>query len=222
MINLLLLPLCLTLSAVSVAQAHEDCPVTIAVIEGSDTATNAADTLDLLYQELGCQTVFAEIPGRRGVLYFNSGKVDGEVFRREIIEPSYERAFIRSKIPLFLLSNSSWVHPDQELYSQLPYGYVLGIVWQEDYDGVSPKVGFKDFGTMYTAYNEGKLNGFLGPTQAIQTQIKSGGLSPSPQMKENLFDVPLYHYLGAEFKPFMARLSALLEKKNPFEVDPEN
>ena len=91
------------------------------------------DIISQVYNDLGCDTAFVPLPGRRGISYFNERVVDGEFYRFKIVEEHYKVEFVRVPVPLFNLTNSIWLHPDKQEKENHPIGYTLGIIWQENY-----------------------------------------------------------------------------------------
>ncbi len=135
--------------------------------------------------------------------------------RLEKAEKSYVRPFVRSSVPLFLLGSSLWQHPDQDKES-LPIGYTLGVVWQEDYMKGKRGLKFNNANELLDAYNAGRLSGILIADLSVFKLVKEKKLYPRPIKKQTISTAPLYHYLGAEYAPFMDRLSNLLKSKNHF------
>ncbi len=155
------------------------------------------------------------MPGRREIKHFNRGVVDGEVFRLRQAEEHYERSYIRSEQPLFTLANSFWVHPVLRENKRLPIGYLLGVVWQENYMKTRQGRSFTDVDQRFDAYYNGQIKGFLAADFSVAARVKSNLISPIPERSEVLLEAPLYHYLGKEFAPIMKRLSEML-KRQPF------
>ncbi|MBL6932414.1 MAG: hypothetical protein ISR45_05650 [Rhodospirillales bacterium] len=198
------------------AQAAElRCPKTIAAIENDSLNSAAGKILKSLYTELGCSVEFVELPARRGIKHFNSAIVDGELFRLRQVESHYDRPFIRSEWPLFVLSNSLWVHPELKDSERFPIGYFLGVVWQENYMKNIEGKSFVDSKKIFETYNKGHLRGFLAADFSVAAMVKNNQLSPPPEREKVLLEAPLYHYLASEFAPIMKRLSDKL-KTLPF------
>ncbi len=221
LLMVLMIPFFLVPSNVS-AQEDIKCPDKIAMIPNDILTRVVLQYIQRLYSDLKCQVDFIELPGRRGVKSFNNGYVDGELFRLAIIEPSYKRDFIRSSVPLFYLSNSLWVHADENKRERFPYGYILGVKWQEDFDGYENMRRFSNIEEMFKAYTAGHLAGFLASDFSVKLKISSGELLPEPIVEKKWLEAPFYHYLGAEFAPFMARISGLLNTRGPLQVAVED
>ncbi len=200
----------------SSAQEPEDCPKTIANISQEPITAATLNTFQQIYVDLGCLTKFVTLPGRRSILHFNKGLVDGEFFRLKLVEKAYQREFVRSSPPLFTLYNSLWLHPDPSISEKYPHGYVIGIVWQERYMKNRNGILFHSVEKMYETYRNGRLGGFLGTHHSVKAQIASGRLPIAPILGKVIMAEPLYHYLGSEYAPFMQRFSALIKEKDPF------
>jgi len=205
---------------VALVQAGEpvDCPKSLAIIETDKLSADASQIMIDLYKTLGCSVELKALPGRRGIKHFNEHRVDGELFRIEKAEASYHRKYIRSSVSLMTLSNTLWLYPDKEIQEKYPIGYVLGIVWQEHSIKKYQGLAFHDEEKMFEAYRRGRLGGFLSSDLTVNTWLMSNHFSPAPNpvASEVLMVVPLYHYLSAEFRPFMEKLSELLATQNPF------
>lgn len=213
----LLSTLMLCLSLPSVADEPVQCPKKIAIATKGPLVAATLETFKKLYFQLGCRPEFLEVPGRRGILYFNEKLVDGEFFRLSLVEERYSRPFVRSAIPLFQISNALWLHPDEKKSERLPIGYVLGVVWQEEYMKDRHGVTFSSSSKMLDYYQKGRLSGFLASTNPNIAQLRQGGLQPAPIRGKLISKLSLYHYLGLEHAGFMEKLSELLIRDNPFE-----
>ncbi|WP_419904297.1 hypothetical protein [Kiloniella sp.] len=197
-------------------QTPADCPATLATIDKGSLSLLVVKTLGEIYQELGCRVRFMPYPGRRGIASFNNKQVNGEVMRIEKVERAYKRDFVRSSVPLMMLNSSLWQHPDSLAKADLPIGYTLGIIWQENY--IKNKRGrkFSNAQELFRAYNSGELSGFLSADITVKIQVENGEIIPRPIQKQTVISAPLYHYLGQEFTPFMKRFSDLLQREDRF------
>ncbi|MEH6472630.1 MAG: hypothetical protein V7752_15405 [Halopseudomonas sp.] len=213
----LLFFLALLLPLESVADEPVSCPETLAVIQDDTLVAVTLEAFKKLYLQLGCSPKLSELPGRRGVVYFNKHLVDGEFFRLSRVEASYTRAFVRSATPLFQLSNSLWLHPDPTVRERYPIGYILGVIWQEQYMKDRDGASFASAIEMFNAYRRGHIAGFLASDNSVTTLVAKGDLLPAPILEKNLLRAPVYHYLGSEHTEFMAKVSELLAQENPFE-----
>jgi len=195
--------------------AEPICPKKIAVIANDDITAASTKILETLYRELGCPAEFIALPARRGIRDFNHRLVDGELYRLRQAERLYDRPFARSQLPLFMLSNSLWRNPAVKEDGRHPIGYVLGVVWQENYMKTRKGKVFHDSDSLVRAYNEARVGGMLYADFAMAALVRDNHIYPEPVRGEVLLEAPLYHYLGKEFEPFMKRLSELL-KRQPF------
>jgi hypothetical protein len=190
------------------------CPKRIASITEDVFNEKISTLLQKIYSELGCKTEFVTLPGKRGILEFNMGQIDGEVFRLKVVEKLYTRPFIKSASPLKYLNSSNWIRPSNK--SPI-LGYSIGIVWQENYMKDKRGVSFHNNYVMFQAYNNGTINGFLANDIIVRNAIQKGELKPTPIKKENLVSAPIHHYIGAEFSDFMAAFSAYIAQHKPFD-----
>ncbi len=200
----------------SMGEEGVTCPKSIAFIARESLSEEIRGKYRQIYIALGCQTEFMRLPGRRGVRAFNEKRVDGEFFRLKRAEAFYERRFVRSSVPLFSLISGVWVNPDLEGTSLFPIGYVLGVVWQEEYMKGRHGLAFHTTEKMYEAYSNGRLSGFLEDEYVTGKNIASGKLLPAPKLKAVVVAEPLYHYLGIEFTPFMMKFSEYIRQNNSF------
>lgn len=212
-----LLCLALFLSLQSVSFGRVLCPETLAVIPNDLLATTTLEAFKKLYLQLGCSPKLFELPGRRGILHFNKGLVDGELYRLSQVEKKYSRPFVRSATPLFQISNALWLHPDQKVRRRFPIGYVLGVIWEEQYIKDRNGVSFPSTTIMFASYQKGLISGFLASDNLVSAQIAKDRLLPSPILGELISSTPVYHYLGLEYAEFMGKVSEVLIKDNPFE-----
>ena len=199
------------------AGEHLQCPKKLAIIANSVLAEATLESFKALYLKLGCRSEFSELPGRRGILYFNKSIVDGEFYRLPLVEGEYSRPFVRSAVPLFYISNVLWLHPKKKAHGNLPIGYVHGIVWEERYMKNRDGVAFFSAVEMYDSYQRGKISGFLASSNSFSTQSDNLDLHPVPIFGALISKLPLFHYLGTEHSGFMKQISELLTNKNPFE-----
>ncbi|MBX2831559.1 MAG: hypothetical protein KTR23_10330 [Rhodospirillales bacterium] len=184
--------------------------------------------LQKLYAQLGCPIEAIKLPGRRGPLHFNRGLVDGELHRGIPAEKNYSRAFVRSSVPLLEISNRLWRNPS-DTDPNTPITYTLGVAWQEKYiANDTAKTGITHTPIMFNsekheAYAQGRVTRFLSADTNIEDMIAKNilGNTPAPIIEKTIVILPLYHYLGAEFAPFMEKFSALVNQTNPFRKQPD-
>ena len=197
------------------------CPAKIAALDGVALAERSAAAMQLLYEKLGCPVEIEPVPGRRGVAHFNSGAVDGELYRLAIIEPAYTVPFVRSTVPLMVMEKALWSAPGAKGDETALYGYVFGIKWHEDFVGHARERTrrFRKYDTetdMFTAYQAGEIKGFLSIKQTVDQLLWVGRITAAPEKVLTVARKPLYHYLNAKYRPFMEALSAALARDNPF------
>jgi len=203
-------------SNTSLSQEASDCPKSIAVIANNPITLDAGLVIKDIYKKLGCTLELKYFPGRRGIIQFNHKMVDGEVFRLKRAEPLYERGFVSSATPIFSITNSLWMHPNPENIRTKNIGYILGIVWQEQYQPSAPKKAYHGIEKIFEAYNASLLTGFLSTNYNIIKMNKAGLFTPPPALGKTVNTAPVYHYLGKEFTPFMKRFSKYIEENSPF------
>ena len=208
--------LALLLSLPSVADEHVQCPETLAIIQDNSLTEATFESFKGIYLQLGCKPKFRKLPGRRGIMYFNERRVDGEFFRLPLVEVQYSRPFIRSATPLFYISNTLWLHPEQKVRERLPLGYVLGVVWEEVYMENRDGVAFYSTFEVYDAYQRGLISGFFDSSNSANPQFDNFDLQPDPILGKYISKLPLFHYLGVEHAEFMEKVSELLKTENPY------
>ncbi|WP_421780854.1 hypothetical protein [Kiloniella litopenaei] len=200
----------LILFSPSVAYSEEeksDCPRKIASISESVLADTGERIIKEVYKALGCDVIVVALPGRRALAAFNNASFDGELYRVRIAESKYKRTFVRSDTPIFTVNHSLWSHPNQDLSSQLPVGYVRGVLWQEKYmDGRRGKI-FNSVEDAFRAFDNGEVGAFLSSDFSVFSHLNQSGFQIIPRRLKKIKTAFLYHYLGSEFAPFMKRFS---------------
>lgn len=216
-IRFMLLFSCL-LSGAVFAQSYQ-CPSNIAMLDGDPLSSLALQDIKLIYGELGCAVDFVPLPGRRGLKLFNEGAVDGELFRMHLIEAAYQQPFIRSSIPVVALENALWVRSDLTANADLPYGYILGIKWHEEFiagPGHDDGRRYKKYSTEAESFADlaaGKLKGLLTDQQTITLFRQSARHDLVLEKEIDVGSSHLYHYLHADFSDFMQAFSTVLKGK---------
>jgi len=221
MIKFDLLILCILLAFVSHADANQSpsykCPTKIAYANSTGPMVRDAITiLKNIYRDLGCDTNFVPLPGRRAIRDFNNGLVSGEIFRAEIVEKLYTRNFIRSSIPIFTFNSSIWRHPKKETRNQKPIGFHIGIIWQETYMKDRSGRQFHTSDQIFSAYNKGQLGGFIASNYSVLNKLRNKDLAAPPYLEEQVFSAPMRHYLHQEFSEFMLAFNQYIKVHSPF------
>lgn len=204
------------LSSLLPADDHVRCPDSIAAIEANKLTENILPILAEVYEKAGCPLKLTILPGRRGIQYFNSGKVDGEAFRYRIAEEKFERPFVRSEVPLLLVSNSLWRHPDHMHVEKPAIGYAIGVLWQEQFVENKDAKKYRSTSDVMQAYNAGEISAFIAADITVIGMKNNSDLTPPPMRAEVIHEKPLYHYLSSDLTPFMFMLSDEIKKNNPF------
>jgi hypothetical protein len=193
-------------------EAENDCPRRLASVPNDRVASTMVEVIVDIYEKLGCPVEIVNLPGRRGFIAFNQGLVDGEVFRFPVATENYSRPFVQSTVPLVEISNSIWAAPGSKRYSDSLLGYVIGLAWQEKYiadNPAQPASGHLDVADLISHYNMGTFDRFLAEDNTIRLAIQNNSFEKDlePVQLETVKIGAVYHYLGAEFAPFMQRLS---------------
>ncbi|GAA0770363.1 hypothetical protein E1180_20120 [Roseibium denhamense] len=194
------------------AAAHEPlpaCPQEISYIEKLPSAESVLDLLRDLYTEIGCDTRFTAYPGRRSVLMFNAGKIDGQFARLPIIEADYRRAFLRSALPVNEARAILWQRPDAKVQEKKPLGYTIGVRWQDAY--VTHEDAARGFYAAFEkmqAYENGVIDRFIETDQNVALLVAAGVLKRRPDPVTVIKDFQAFHFVGAEFSDFMERFDA--------------
>ncbi|WP_196220769.1 ABC transporter substrate-binding protein, partial [Roseibium hamelinense] len=198
------------------ADDHE-CPGQLATV--AETALNRILLAHVrpLYAQLGCDLDVVEYPGRRGVLAFNAGKVDGELYRLPVIESSYQTAFVRSSVPIVQFHQAVWTREGRgALDRSSRIGFVIGRKWHENYAEAHADtfsfVRYVDGPNMWSHFVSGKIDAVLAIDTTI-TALKRRDVLPDDVMPIRVIgENALFHYLHADYAPFMGALDAALEK----------
>lgn len=198
------------------AQAQEACPKRVGYIEKNALTRLALPIMQEVYRNLGCETEFVDLPGRRGVLAFNEGTIEAELIRFRLVEDQYLVPFVRGKVPLINLKSYFWKNPAQMDDHRTPFGYVKGLIWQEDYAKGKPFNAFYNTQSMFKAYNAGQIAGFLASGPAIDNAREKKLISPLPIAVELVKEDAIYHYAAAPYQRFMDQFDRYVEDNRPF------
>lgn len=193
-----------------------DCPPVVAAIADTELNNILIPKTQKLYRKLGCELNLANLPGRRGTVEFNAGKVDGELFRLPIIEKFYQVGFVRSKRPIFTLQQGVWIKAGKRLQKGSLIGYVIGRRWQEEYAEQNHEayrfVKYSGSNELRVDYHAGQLDGFLSASPTIDQLMISGKLYEKPELALETSVVSLYHYLHQQYAPFMKEFDNMLKE----------
>lgn len=197
------------------AQASQACPKQIGYLDKNALTDLVLPIVQDVYQKLGCDTEFVNLPGRRGVSAFNEGRTDGELLRLRLVEERYLVPFVRAQVPLIRLKSYFWKNPSMVNDERKPYGYVKGVMWQEKYAKGKPFNAFYNTESLFKAYNAGQIAGFLASGPAIEVAGNKDVLSPAPVAVELVKEAPLYHYVAQPYQHFMDRFDRYVEVHQP-------
>lgn len=204
----------LMLPAMATAAQPLQCPQKIAFIANDAALRRQADDMKALYARIGCPDVaFVGLPGRRGVVAFNTGEVQGELMRLQGVEPEYTRPFLRVAHPIVNMTGRLWARsPDQA--DAGPLGFVLGVVWQERQVPVQGGgLGYPSQAEMLQAFSGGLIDRFLAEDTVVNAALREGRLAARPaHAGQPLVSAGLHHYLGIEFATIAAAVTAELER----------
>ncbi|MBS4046082.1 MAG: hypothetical protein KG075_07060 [Alphaproteobacteria bacterium] len=211
----LLLAVLLMVASPALAAEPLRCPQKIAFIDNDAALRRQANTMQALYARIGCPDVaFVGLPGRRGVVAFNSGEVQGELMRLAGVELEYTRPFLRVAPPLVTMTGRLWArNPEQAAAG--PVGFVLGVVWQERQAPVQGGgYGYPSQIELLQAYAGGLIDRFLAEDTVVAAALREGRLPTRPtHAGPPLVTAGLHHYLGAEFAAVATAITAELERQ---------
>ncbi len=211
----MLFAILLMVSLPAVAAEPLRCPQKIAFIDNDAALLRQARDLKALYARIGCPDVaFVGLPGRRGVVAFNSGEVQGELMRLAGVELEYTRPFLRVAPPLVTMTGRLWAR-DPEQAASGPVGFVLGVIWQERQVPVQGGgQGYPSQVELLQAYNGGLIDRFLAEDTVVAAAVREGRLSARPAAAgQPLVTAGLHHYLGVEFAAVATAVTAELERR---------
>lgn len=155
-----------------------DCPKKVSYVSGDRLTKVLQPILKNVYRALKCDTKFVPFSARAATRAFVEGKVDGEVFRLELIERKYSHDYLKSTVPLLVLSGSLWLHPDHN--SERPFGYGQGVAWEEHYARGKKGVGLREMDRKILAYNNHQISGFLMTNVTAKILADTQELAPPP------------------------------------------
>ncbi|WP_341911175.1 hypothetical protein [Ferrovibrio terrae] len=190
------------------------CPQRIAFVDSDPATRRQAEEMKLIYARIGCPDVaFVGLPGRRGVVAFNTGEVQGELMRVPAVEPEYTRAFVRVRSPIVHVVGRLWGR-DAPPNGNDAFGFVLGVIWQERYGHAHGGTGYHGQTELMRAYATGLIDHFLAEDPAVAAAVKDGRLPARPaHAGPPLVSTALHHYLGVEFAAAAAAVANELERQ---------
>ncbi|WP_126465265.1 hypothetical protein [Candidatus Terasakiella magnetica] len=199
----------------------EACPKKIVAVMGDDIARHALPILINIYDSIGCSTEFDFLPGRRGILEFNQGRIDGELYRNPIAEQFYSRAFTRSSKPFVTVEQGIFLNPKYNDYTSVPIGYISGIKWHDLFvlntlANTKRLVRFNQKSKLMDAYEQGRIKGFLSSTLSVKLYNDEVGFKHAPQLSLAIGTVNLYHYLAKEHATIMEKIDQYVSSHKPF------
>jgi len=191
------------------------CPQKIAFIDNDAALLRQARDLKALYARIGCPDVaFVGLPGRRGVVAFNSGEMQGELMRLPGVELEYTRPFLRLSPPLVTMTGRLWARSPEQAATG-PVGFILGVVWQErQVPAQGGGQGYPSQVELLQAYGAGLIDRFLAEDTVVAAALREGRLPTRPaHAGPPLVTAGLHHYLGAEFAAVATAVTAELERQ---------
>lgn len=193
------------------------CPQKVAYAYASLFADEVVKVYKDVYQALGCETEFVALPAKRITASFRNGEVDGDVYRFDIIEKSYDFDFTRSLVPLFYVSTYLYQRENSQSDGAQRYGYMRGVKWQEGYAAKHENgMPFYNEKKLFDKYERGQLDRFLSGAFRVNYRIQTGEFQEQPVPVERVLRKPLWHYLHGDFKPFMNAFSSYITKHESF------
>lgn len=190
------------------------CPQRIAFVDHDPATRRQSEEMKMVYARIGCPDVaFIGLPGRRGVVAFNTGEVQGELMRLPAVEPEYTRAFVRVRSPVVHVVGRLWAR-DAAPAGSTAFGFVLGVIWQEQYGHAHGGTGYHSQAELMRAYAIGLIDRFLAEDPAVAAAVKDGRLPARPaHAGPPLVSTVLHHYLGVEFAAAAAAVATELERQ---------
>jgi hypothetical protein len=190
------------------------CPQKIAFIDNDAALRRQAGDMKALYARIGCPEVaFVGLPGRRGVVAFNAGEVQGELMRLPSVESEYARPFLRIPNPVVQMTGRLWARSAMQAGAG-PVGFVLGVVWQEQQAQTQGQgYGYPSQAEMLQAFGSGLIDRFFAEDTVVAAAVRDGRLPARPgHAGPPLVSAGLHHYLGMEFAAIAAAVTAELER----------
>jgi len=208
----------LLLGSVTTADAGTyKCPRKVAYAYASLFADEVVKVYKDVYQALGCKTEFVALPAKRITASFRNGEVDGDVYRFDLIEKSYDFAFTRSLVPLFYVSTYLYQRTNAPTEGPRRYGYMRGVKWQEGYAAKHEHgMPFYNEKKLFDKYERGQLDRFLSGAFRVNYRIQTGEFKDKPVPVERVLRKPLWHYLHGDYKLFMKAFSSYATRHQSF------
>ncbi|MDV7338088.1 hypothetical protein RYZ26_00675 [Terasakiella sp. A23] len=216
MVRFLALSFCVLSLTAFTAKADYKCPETIAVVQNNDISARTLFVVQGIYHDLGCETIFVQMPSKRGILDFNKQRSDGELMRQPGVESLYTTSFIKSAKPMFVLQKGIWGHPDAKIRNSHPTAYMFGIVWQDQYMTSRKGIPFKGEEKIADAYNRKIIGRFLTNNVTMAATDILANYTPQPIKLETVGKVDVHHYLHEDYRDFMDAFDRYIASFDPF------
>jgi hypothetical protein len=191
------------------------CPQRLAYVDNDPAVRRDAEAMKVVYARIGCpDVVFVGLPGRRGVVAFNNGEVQGEFMRLASVEGEYTRPFLRVPAPIPGVVGRRWARHAAAAGGG-GFGYVLGVIWQEQYAAAHGGTGYHSLADLLRAYSAGLIDSFLAEDPAVVVAVREGRLPARPaEAGPTLVSAPLFHYLATEYAAAAAAVAVEVQKRS--------
>ena len=192
--------------------------INISTLVGDDPATDiAARIMREANRRLGITLVVHKLPGERTLLYANSGKMDGELYRKLGMDRQYPNLLI-VPVPLqtyeivIFSRGTSFAVSGWESLRPYSLGFVRGIkIIQENTRGMRVEA----VPTMSLAFEKmmmGRTDLVLGNRASGMAVIKLMRIDGITVLEPELASFPVYHYLNKKYEGLVPRLATVLRQ----------
>lgn len=192
--------------------------INISTLVGDDPATDIAERIMReANRRLGITLVVHKLPGERTLLYANSGKMDGELYRKLGMDRQYPNLLI-VPVPLqtyeivIFSRGTSFAVSGWESLRPYSLGFVRGIkIIQENTRGMRVEA----VPTMSLAFEKmmmGRTDLVLGNRASGMAVIKLMRIDGITVLEPELASFPVYHYLNKKYEGLVPRLATVLRQ----------
>ncbi|MBL4740488.1 MAG: transporter substrate-binding domain-containing protein [Sneathiella sp.] len=186
--------------------------IVLSQISGSPLQQKASRVLRAAYENIGVEVEFMKLPGRRALQFSNSGKTDGEVFRKEKVGSKYTNLMI---VPTSYMSFRGFAYSVGSMkintwdkLNGLRVGIQRGHVWAEEGSKGMHVSYFESNSDLFHKLLDGGIDVAIAGEFSFGKVIEEKGTTQTILKGEPLIILNLFHYLNKKHKELVPVLNA--------------
>jgi len=190
--------------------------VVLSQISGSALQEKASRVLRVVYKNIGVEVQFMKLPGRRALLFSNSGKTDGEVFRIENVGSQYTNLI---KVPTSYMSSRGFAYSvgNRKISTwgelrDLRVGIQRGIIWSKNKSKGINVTYFESNSDLLQRLLDGGIDIAVAGEYSFGRVIEENGTTQVISRGEPLIIQNLFHYLNKKHKKLIPVLDVELSR----------